>query len=70
MLIWSFQGVGQNLYIKGGSKVNFSRAITAFYDEVLLFNNADVKKYQFNMDTGHYTQVRDVLETILFRASL
>ena len=53
-----FRGVGQNLYVKGGARLNISRAIVAFYNEVLLFNSADVGKFQFSMETGHYTQVR------------
>ncbi|KAL0272521.1 UNVERIFIED_CONTAM: hypothetical protein PYX00_005457 [Menopon gallinae] len=52
--------VGQNLFWSFSDPIrprNWTEAITAWYDEVELFDAKKVGKYEFNFTTGHYTQL-------------
>ncbi|XP_045601928.2 uncharacterized protein [Procambarus clarkii] len=54
-------GVGQNLFISFQSnfdaRVQWSRAIKSWYDEVADFSPADIEPFQFAKGVGHYTQM-------------
>ncbi|MPC16432.1 CRISP/Allergen/PR-1 [Portunus trituberculatus] len=54
-------GVGQNLFISFQSnldlRIQWSRAILSWYDEVADFPNTSIHPYQFSQATGHYTQM-------------
>ncbi|XP_043483695.1 venom allergen 5-like isoform X2 [Leptopilina heterotoma] len=50
--------VGQNIYFATGyPKSNWTQAISTWYEEVTEFNSKNVKKFQFQFTTGHYTQL-------------
>ncbi|XP_063843649.1 uncharacterized protein LOC135090578 isoform X2 [Scylla paramamosain] len=54
-------GVGQNLFISFQSnldlRIQWSRAILSWFDEVADFPNTSIHPYQFSQATGHYTQM-------------
>ncbi|KAK6640575.1 hypothetical protein RUM44_012271 [Polyplax serrata] len=52
--------VGQNIYWKWkypNHNVNWTEAITSWYNEVTTFNPKNIKSYRFDANTGHYTQM-------------
>lgn len=53
--------VGQNIYWNWRfpiiNNVNWTAAIASWYDEVEKFDAAKVKSYEFDPETGHYTQM-------------
>ncbi|XP_033212027.1 cell wall protein PRY3-like isoform X2 [Belonocnema kinseyi] len=50
--------VGQNMYFSSGfSKVDWTRAVTSWYEEVARFNFRLVDSFKFQPTVGHYTQV-------------
>ena len=50
--------VGQNMYFSSGfSKVDWTRAVSSWYEEVTRFNSRMVDSFQFQPAVGHYTQL-------------
>lgn len=54
-------GVGQNLFISFQSnfdtRIQWGRAIKAWYDEVAEFSPSAIQPFQFSTPVGHYTQM-------------